>query len=885
AQVICENENLGTLTYLISGGTTNVTLTGAPAGISGVLSGSTFTISGNSANVALHNYTVTASGGTCPDADLAGTIDIKPEPQITLSSAPATANQTVCLNSPIVGISYSISGSATGASSLGLPTGVSGSFAAGVYSISGSPTVSGTFNYKVFTSGGPCIGDSAYGVITVQSPPQITLSSAPATAAQTVCENQTITNIVYNITGSFTTASVSGLPAGVIGTLSGTQFTISGQPSVSGTFNYTITVNSANCGAVNIGGTITVQAGVSLLLTAGPQSQTVCLGNPITQFNYTYGGAGTAIIASGLPAGVTTNLVGKTLQITGTPSAIGTSNYTVSASGGTCPQADSVGTITVVNNTIKLISPAYTNDQTVCVGLRIDTIRYEVSGTVTVNDLPPGVNFTVVGTNPTVVTIFGTPTTPGAFYYTLNVNNFCGNSTVVGNIDVAPALSSNTSGSNLTVCESTNFTLTGSVLPSSAVSYTYLWQVGNTVTGAFAAAPPLNNQPNYTGSLALGSTARFFRRIVFAGACSDTGNVVTVTIDAKPRIQATGSATICSEDTLQVPNMVVTNGNVGNWTSNGFGQLQFANTPNPRYIPSKQDAGNNVTLSFLVSSNNTCAPISVSGTYLVKVKADPVAETSGQVEVCAFNAKVNLSGLVINGTANWSSDGLGTIDNPNAQFATYNTSPFDAGDTVKVYLTSTSIGCVNELIDSALFTIIVKADGADPSIQVDAGVDTTLYLGQAYQMKGDGNLVQYWFWTPSLGLSDSTDNDPIATPDITTTYILTGVNVSGCIDRDTMTITISDTPVLNIPNLFSPNGDGYNDLFVIPEISKYPNTPLTIINREGVIVYETDNYKNEWDGNFKGNKLPEATYYYLLEFKNVDKVIKGPITILRNGDN
>ncbi|MBU2018705.1 MAG: PKD domain-containing protein, partial [Bacteroidetes bacterium] len=215
AQVICENENLGTLTYLISGGTTNVTLTGAPAGITGLLSGTTYTISGSSSVIALHNYTVTASGGSCPDVDLAGTIDIQEGPELTLSSASTTDTQTVCINTSIVDLEYTISGSATGASSTTLPTGVSGSFALGVYTISGTPSVAGTYDFKVFTTGGPCIGDTMYCQIIVDDLNGIALSSAPGSDAQVICENENLGTLTYLISGGTTNVTLTGAPAGI----------------------------------------------------------------------------------------------------------------------------------------------------------------------------------------------------------------------------------------------------------------------------------------------------------------------------------------------------------------------------------------------------------------------------------------------------------------------------------------------------------------------------------------------------------------------------------------------------------------------------------------------------------------------------------------------
>jgi hypothetical protein len=92
---------------------------------------------------------------------------------LTLSSNPGTDNQTICHNIPVANITYTVGGSATGASVSGLPNGVSGLFNEGVFTISGTPTESGVFNYSVITTGtiSPCLEDTAIGTITVNPAP------------------------------------------------------------------------------------------------------------------------------------------------------------------------------------------------------------------------------------------------------------------------------------------------------------------------------------------------------------------------------------------------------------------------------------------------------------------------------------------------------------------------------------------------------------------------------------------------------------------------------------------------------------------------------------------------------------------------------------------
>lgn len=254
-QTICINTPLANLTYAVGGGGNGATVSGLPAGINGVFAGGTVTISGTPTVAGTFNYTVTTTG-PCLNVTANGTITVQPDATITLTSAAGTANQTVCINTPIANITYAVGASGTGGSVSGLPAGVTGVFAGGVITISGTPTVAGTFSYTASTTG-PCGTPTATGTITVNGDGTITLSSPASTTAQELCVNAAITDIIYSVGGTATGATVSGLPAGVSGSFSGGTFTISGTPTVAGTFNYTVTTTGI-CAAASATGTITV---------------------------------------------------------------------------------------------------------------------------------------------------------------------------------------------------------------------------------------------------------------------------------------------------------------------------------------------------------------------------------------------------------------------------------------------------------------------------------------------------------------------------------------------------------------------------------------------------------------------------------------------------
>lgn len=88
-------------------------------------------------------------------------------------------------------------------------------------------------------------------------------------------------------------------------------------------------------------------------------------------------------------------------------------------------------------------------------------------------------------------------------------------------------------------------------------------------------------------------------------------------------------------------------------------------------------------------------------------------------------------------------------------------------------------------------------------------------------------------------------------------YHFVFTNASGCMDTTEVSVNSAD---MIIPNIFTPNGDGKNDLFVIKGLASYPGSQLLVFNRWGNEVYQSDDYQNNWDG----GGLAEGTYYYVL---------------------
>jgi gliding motility-associated-like protein len=98
----------------------------------------------------------------------------------------------------------------------------------------------------------------------------------------------------------------------------------------------------------------------------------------------------------------------------------------------------------------------------------------------------------------------------------------------------------------------------------------------------------------------------------------------------------------------------------------------------------------------------------------------------------------------------------------------------------------------------------------------------------------------------------------------------------------TVVQTIETLPTFdNLRSLFTPNNDGMNDYWYIPDIEQYGTVHVQVYNRFGKLVYESSAYKNDWDGTFNGRPLPEASYYYILKSSEKDMIIKGVVNIVR----
>jgi gliding motility-associated-like protein len=163
---------------------------------------------------------------------------------------------------------------------------------------------------------------------------------------------------------------------------------------------------------------------------------------------------------------------------------------------------------------------------------------------------------------------------------------------------------------------------------------------------------------------------------------------------------------------------------------------------------------------------------------------------------------------------------------------------------------------------------------------VNAGPDKTIIIGGRTTLEGSlisGNNVRF-AWSPVDGLTNANTLQPFASPVQTTTYTLTA-NTEDCSAKDSMVLTVQLLPV--IPNAFSPNGDGINDVWIIQNLNSYPDVRVMIFDRYGQTMVSSIGYNIPWDGNYKGKPVPSGVYYYTIESRAGKIKQSGSVTLIR----
>lgn len=149
----------------------------------------------------------------------------------------------------------------------------------------------------------------------------------------------------------------------------------------------------------------------------------------------------------------------------------------------------------------------------------------------------------------------------------------------------------------------------------------------------------------------------------------------------------------------------------------------------------------------------------------------------------------------------------------------------------------------------------------NPLPEIELGPDQTILYGLGTHFSVSEGMD--YFWTPSSGLDCDDCSELFASPLEETTYYLMVVDSNGCVARDSVTIFVQNESTCFIPNSFTPNGDGTNDIFA-PKVYGLENYQLLVFNRDGEVIFRSYDPSIGWDGTFQGVMSQLGTFVYLV---------------------
>ncbi|RYE20742.1 MAG: gliding motility-associated C-terminal domain-containing protein, partial [Sphingobacteriales bacterium] len=406
------------------------------------------------------------------------------------------------------------------------------------------------------------------------------------------------------------------------------------------------------------------------------------------------------------------------------------------------------------------------------------------------------------------------------------------------NCSLVCSLSATNSGP---VCAGGSLNLTSSTVANA----TYLWSGPNCFS---------STQQNPSGVTAPNSPGQYVYTVIATGpngiTCTDT---TIVTVSPRPVIGADTTIKICSGSTVNLPSLYSTPGLTSSWTLNGSA------VPNP--------AGANITGIYrLIAANST----GCTDTAFVNLTVDTVRSTATVAQIiCTQTGSITINNATGIAPFQYSISTAPGVFQSSNQFII--TAPGSYTVT-----TRDSLGCTRAETVVATFT---------QPFTVSAGPDASIFSGDEVQLFGVASEpVASVLWSPATGLSSTTTLNTVAKPTATTVYTLTATSLQGCTASDNVQVTIIPYCV-KVKNAFTPNGDGNNDLWqVYDDYGCLKNISLHVFNRYGKKVFESRDYRNNWNGTFEGKPVPDGTYYAVLNFTLITGrvvTVKSDVTVLR----
>jgi gliding motility-associated-like protein len=637
----------------------------------------------------------------------------------------------------------------------------------------------------------------------------------------------------YTVTGTLFNGDASSVVTGI------TLSTATGAAASVGTHTITAAGGSADNYFVNlVNGTLTVSKAAALTVTANDKAKVYGATDPV--LDYTATGTLYYTDTYSVISGVSLNAV------TGASATSG--SHTITAAGGSADNYD----VTHVNGIL--------------------TVSKAAALTVTANDKEK-----VYGATDPVLDY----TPSGILYYTDNYS-------VISGVSLsAPTDASATFGTHAITAaggSADNYDVTyvdGTLIVSKAAALTITANNKSKVYGD--ADPVLDYTP--TGTLYYTDTYS-----VISGVSLNTATGSSAYVGAHDITPTGGSAD--NYDVNHVNGTLTVNKAV--LTANADNKSRIYGETNPSFTITYSgfmysDNAESLTTQPLASTTATSA--SDAGTYAITLTAGSdsnyqIDNTEGilSIEKAILNVsadnksriygKVNPE-LTISYSGFVNGDGIENIDTKPAAF----TSADLASDAGKYSITAEGGSDNNYTFEYNNGTLdITKADQSLSFETIPSGLRTT----QQHELVATSTSgLPVRFESSENSIADISGNNMTVLKEGTVVITAIQEGNQNWNPAVNVTQTIVTLPTFdNIRSLFTPNNDGMNDYWYIPDIEQYGTISVQIYNRFGKLVYHSSAYKNDWDGTYNGTPLPEASYYYII--KSSEKgIIKGVVNLVR----
>lgn len=481
-----------------------------------------------------------------------------------------------------------------------------------------------------------------------------------------------------------------------------------------------------------------------------------------------------------------------------------------------CTTIDSIA-ITQVNPPVAEAG----NNETICLGDTVMIGGASSTGTGVTYSWTP-----VTGlSNPAIAQTMAFPTATTQYFLTVDSASICSSiDSMTVTVNDTPSVSLTTAPD--TICSGQSSDLTATPSGGSGAGYTYNWSSGGTAA---------------TETVSPVSTTTFSVTVSDGNTCQTVGNV-TLIVNTQDSIDIMQADTFtCNGGSVDITNTFATSG-IDTWQWSPTTGVSNPNDPNPTITPT-------VSTTYYLSGDNSLTGCGLTDS--IRIEAYDLAVSHWIDSTVCLGDTVTFDIQPTGGSGDysylWLSSTADTVGNDTA--AITGLRPTTDGTFTVMVMDDQTQCAVSFSINIEVSQLNVSAT---PSSEL-------INPGQRVQMMAFGAM--FYSWSPDTSISCITCPDPVSMPNQSITYTVTGTDTNGCTGTATVQI-ITDS--LLVPNVFTPNGDGINDVLLMNYYGE-GDYEINVFDRWGRKIYASTDTNGAWDGrNSNGEDLPEGVYYLVV---------------------